>query len=58
VNIDDMQAGREMDALVAERVLGWSVDPGLYAETAFLYPPEWKSDGLPSAAIFAAVDAS
>lgn len=26
MNIDEMQAGREMDALVAERVMGWDRD--------------------------------
>ena len=45
-----MNAGRELDALIAEQVMGWRCDPGLANEpdgtinTAFWYPPEWDTE--------------
>ena len=44
---------RRLDIKVAEVVFGWSIDPGLPNETAFLYPPEWNDElkGWPSSKI-------
>lgn len=48
--IDAMEAGREMDALVAERVFGGNVDPGKYmvvlphGEDAYLTWPTFSTD--------------
>lgn len=47
-----MEPSRELDALVAEKVMGYSIDPGLPQSfpgahdwgTAFLYPPEWNAE--------------
>ena len=54
VKIDEMQAGREMDALIAEKVMGWAVFYGEYKgyellddEVAQGYPPEEEADGVP-----------
>jgi len=38
MNIDDMPAGREMDALIAEKVMGWHSDGEKYPIYCFVNP--------------------
>lgn len=54
MKVDDMPAGREMDALIAEKVIRWEVFYGEYKgyellddEIAQGYPPEEEVDGVP-----------
>lgn len=41
MNIDELQAGRELDALVAERVMGWSAEE--IKDTSNFYTADIKS---------------
>ena len=63
VDIDTMPAGREMDALVAEKVMGWEFAPELTKATGSDCWMEWNEDKsdyrvrgcwIPSASIAAA----
>ncbi|HBN95097.1 MAG TPA: hypothetical protein DDZ66_02260 [Firmicutes bacterium] len=45
VKIDEMQAGREMDALIAEKVMGWSHKEGLKYD--YNGPCEWNMVLIP-----------
>lgn len=54
MRIDQMPAGREMDSLIAERVMGWTVFYGehngydlLDDEIANGYPPDEEPEGVP-----------
>jgi hypothetical protein len=40
--IEQMPAGREMDTLIAERVLGWTFHPSSFEQAE---PSEWRKDG-------------
>jgi hypothetical protein len=40
----NMPAGRKMDELIVNKVMKWSLDPGLPDESAFYYPPEWNDE--------------
>lgn len=54
MRVDEMPAGREMNALIAEKAMGWTVFYGEYKgyelfddEVAQGYPPKEEADGVP-----------
>ncbi len=45
--VTELQAGRELDALVAEKVMGWKLAGGNAAMRAVGAPPYYLIDGMP-----------